>query len=119
MYIQYIFVYIRIYFVYSRHSLFLVSVITHRELCPRHCDHSQCLSPLLFAFLRRLASLNEGVWLRSLCPVRVPNNRSHRNPSVPADIITRELRKITLYPLYIQYTSVYETFQMHKPSKVK
>ena len=57
-------------------SLSLVSVITHRHLCPRHCDHSQCLSLSLLAFSRRLASLSRGVWPRSLCLVRLPYIRA-------------------------------------------
>ena len=49
----------------ARHLLSLVSVITHRHLCPRH------LSLSLLSLSRRLASLSGGVWPHSLCLVRV------------------------------------------------
>ena len=62
-------------------TLFLVSVITHRHLCPRHCDHSQCLSLSLIAFSRRLASLSRGLWHHSLCLVCVPYIRTRTSPS--------------------------------------
>ena len=51
-------------------------MITHRHLCPRHCDHSQFLSLSLLSFSRCLASLSGGVWPRSLCLVRVPYIRT-------------------------------------------
>ena len=57
-----------------------MSVITHRHLCPRHCDHSQCLSLSLIAFSRRLASLSRGLRPRTLCLVRVPYIRTRTIP---------------------------------------